>query len=105
LSVMRVVLGVPRWFEIPASLILMDYTFYLWHILLHRVPLLWRFHVVHHADLDMDASTALRFHFGEELRSIPRRAAQGVSIGLIPLTFSIWQGAFLVSILFHHSEV
>ncbi len=99
------VLGLPCWFEIPAALVLMDYTFYLWHILLHRVPLLWRFHVVHHADLDMDSSTALRFHFGEELLSIPLRAAQVVSIGLTPVTFSIWQGAFLVSILFHHSEV
>jgi sterol desaturase/sphingolipid hydroxylase (fatty acid hydroxylase superfamily) len=99
------VLSLPRWFEIPAALILMDYTFYLWHILLHRVPLLWRFHVVHHADLDMDSSTALRFHFGEELFSAPWRAAQAVLIGLTPLTFSIWQAAFLVSILFHHSEV
>src|SRR3954452_7241338 len=46
--------------EIAASVILMDYTIYIWHVLLHRVPLLWRFHVAHHADLDMDASTALR---------------------------------------------
>jgi len=99
------ILDLPRWIEIPAALILMDYTFYFWHILLHRVPLLWRFHVVHHADLDMDFSTALRFHFGEELLSIPWRAAQVAIIGLNPLTFSIWQMAFLVSILFHHSEV
>ncbi len=44
---------------------LLDYTLYLWHVLTHKLPFLWRFHLVHHVDLDMDASTALRFHFGE----------------------------------------
>jgi sterol desaturase/sphingolipid hydroxylase (fatty acid hydroxylase superfamily) len=97
--------SLPLWLEIPAALILMDYSFYWWHILLHRVPFLWRFHLVHHADLDMDASTALRFHFGEVLVSVPVRAAQVALIGLTPLAFSIWQAAFLLSILFHHSDV
>jgi sterol desaturase/sphingolipid hydroxylase (fatty acid hydroxylase superfamily) len=98
-------LGLPLWIELPAVLLLMDYTYYLWHILLHRVPLLWRFHVVHHADLDMDASTALRFHFGEVLFTLPWRVGQVVLIGLTPLTYSAWQLAFLLSILFHHSDV
>ena len=95
----------PLWFEITAGLVLMDYTFYAWHILMHRVPLLWRFHLVHHIDLDLDASTALRFHFAELLASIPWRAAQVVLIGLTPLAFSVWQCVFLVCILFHHSNV
>jgi sterol desaturase/sphingolipid hydroxylase (fatty acid hydroxylase superfamily) len=98
-------LGLPLWIEAPAALVLMDYSFYGWHILMHRVPVLWRFHMVHHADLDMDASTALRFHFGEQLVSIPFRAAQVALIGLTPTTFSIWQIAFIASILFHHSNV
>jgi sterol desaturase/sphingolipid hydroxylase (fatty acid hydroxylase superfamily) len=95
----------PYWLELPAALVLMDYTFYLWHILLHRVPFLWRFHLVHHTDLDLDASTALRFHAGELLVSIPWRAAQVLAIGMTPATFSAWQLAFLLCILFHHSEV
>ena len=99
------VFGLPAWLEIAAALILMDYTFYVWHVLLHRVPLFWRFHLVHHADLDLDSSTALRFHFGEEMLSVPWRAAQVALIGLTPLTFSIWQAVFLLMILFHHSEV
>jgi sterol desaturase/sphingolipid hydroxylase (fatty acid hydroxylase superfamily) len=99
------VFGFPPWLEIAAALVLMDYTFYLWHILMHRVPLLWRFHLVHHVDLDLDASTALRFHFTEMLASIPWRAGQVALIGLTSLTFSVWQCAFLVSILFHHSNV
>jgi sterol desaturase/sphingolipid hydroxylase (fatty acid hydroxylase superfamily) len=95
----------PLWMEIAIALVLMDYTFYIWHVLMHRVPLLWRFHAVHHVDLDLDASTAVRFHFGELLISIPWRAAQVVLIGLTPLTFSVWQVLFAVSVLFHHSNV
>jgi len=97
--------SVPLWLEIAIALVLMDYTFYLWHVLMHRVPLLWRFHLVHHVDLDLDASTALRFHFTEMLASVPWRAGQVVLIGLTPFTFSVWQCVFLVSILFHHSNV
>src|SRR3546814_3841546 len=54
-----------EWAAVPLAAVLMDYTLYVWHVLLHRVPLLWRFHVAHHVALDLDASTALRFHFGE----------------------------------------
>jgi len=97
--------GFPMWLEIAVALVLMDYGFYVWHILMHRVPLLWRFHLVHHVDLDLDASTALRFHFTEMLASIPWRAGQVVLIGLTPLTFSVWQCVFLICILFHHSNV
>lgn len=98
-------LGLPLWVEAGIALVLMDYTFYLWHVLLHRVPFLWRFHAVHHVDLDLDASTALRFHFGELLVSIPWRAMQVLVIGLTPLTFSIWQVWFALCVMFHHSNV
>src|SRR4030095_13522128 len=81
--------GFPLWLELAAALVLMDYTFSVWHVLMHRIPLLWRFHLVHHVDLDLDASTALRFHFTEVLASIPWRAGQVVVIGLTPFSFSI----------------
>jgi len=97
--------GFPLWLELAAALVLMDYTFYVWHVLMHRIPLLWRFHLVHHVDLDLDASTALRFHFTEVLASIPWRAGQVALIGLTPLSFSIWQCVFLLSILYHHSNM
>jgi sterol desaturase/sphingolipid hydroxylase (fatty acid hydroxylase superfamily) len=95
----------PRPFEIIASIVLMDYTLYLWHVLTHRVPFLWRFHAVHHVDLDLDASTALRFHFGELAVSVPYRAAQVVVIGVDPEALSYWQMFLSLSILFHHSNV
>lgn len=95
----------PVWTEILLGGVLLDYTLYLWHILGHKVPLLWRFHQVHHVDLDLDASTALRFHFGEMAFSVLWRAAQVLGIGICPLTLSAWQTALLVEIMFHHSNV
>jgi sterol desaturase/sphingolipid hydroxylase (fatty acid hydroxylase superfamily) len=95
----------PAWLEIALAVVLLDYTLYVWHVLTHRVPLLWRFHVVHHADLELDASTALRFHFGELALSIPWRAAQVLLIGVTPQALSIWQTLLLISISFHHSNL
>ena len=87
------------------SVAALDYGLYLWHVLTHKVPFLWRFHLVHHIDLDLDASTALRFHFGEMLLSAPWRLTQIVLAGASPLAFSIWQTFLFASILFHHSNV
>jgi sterol desaturase/sphingolipid hydroxylase (fatty acid hydroxylase superfamily) len=98
-------LSLPAWLEVPLAVALLDYTLYLWHILVHQLPFLWRFHQPHHVDLDMDASTALRFHFGEMVLSVPWRAAQVLAIGVSPLSLSVWQTATLMEILFHHSNV
>ncbi|TMQ31954.1 MAG: sterol desaturase family protein [Planctomycetota bacterium] len=98
-------LRLPGWLEIPLAVVLQDYLLYVWHILVHKVPFLWRFHLVHHVDLDLDASTALRFRLGEMVLSVPWRAAQVVLIGVSPLALSVWQTATLVEILFHHSNV
>jgi len=83
----------------------LDYTLYHWHRLTHRVPALWRFHAVHHADRDMDAMTALRFHFGEMALSVPWRTAQIVIIGTSPRTYALWQLLTTLSIQFHHADV
>lgn len=98
-------LDLPPWAENVLAVALMDYTLYLWHVLVHRVPFLWRFHQVHHADLDMDASTALRFHFAEMAVSVPYRAAQVAVLGIAPRPLSIWQTFLLVCVIFHHSDL
>ncbi len=95
----------PFWLEVVGGVLLLDYTLYWWHVATHRVAWLWRFHAVHHVDLDLDASTAIRFHFGEITQSVAWRAAQIVFIGVTPLSLSIWQAALIASILFHHSNV
>ena len=87
-----------------AAFLAMDYGFYLWHIATHKVPFLWRFHRVHHVDPDMDASTAVRFHFADMLVSLPWRLVQVRLSGIDPDGLKRWQGFFLLSVLFHHSN-
>lgn len=91
--------------ELFLSVVVLDYTLYVWHYLTHKVPLLWRFHQVHHVDLDLDASTALRFHAGEMLLSVPWRAAQVFVFGISPRALELWQTLTLMEILFHHSNI
>jgi sterol desaturase/sphingolipid hydroxylase (fatty acid hydroxylase superfamily) len=98
-------LRLPRWLEVTLAVILMDYTLYLWHVLMHRSALLWRFHLPHHVDLDLDASTALRFHAGELAIATAWRAGQVTLIGVSPLSLSIWQTFLMISVVFHHSNV
>jgi sterol desaturase/sphingolipid hydroxylase (fatty acid hydroxylase superfamily) len=94
----------PTWLRDLAAILLLDYTLYIWHIIVHKSPSLWRFHLVHHVDLDLDASTGLRFHAGEIAASIPWRAAQIVAIGVSPSALTIWQTVTIGSVLFHHSN-
>src|SRR5215472_5836450 len=98
-------LPLPRALEIAMAVLLLDYTHYIQHVLHHRIPFLWRFHAVHHVDLDLDTSTALRFHFGEISISVPYRVAQVLLIGVDPRSLITWQTLTLFSILFHHSNL
>jgi sterol desaturase/sphingolipid hydroxylase (fatty acid hydroxylase superfamily) len=94
----------PRWLELALAIVLLDYTLWWWHWASHRVPFLWRFHLPHHVDRDLDTSTALRFHFGELSLSIVYRAVQIVVIGTDPFVVWVWQTILFASILFHHSN-
>ena len=95
----------PKFLETIFAVVLLDYTLYLWHVLTHKSPFLWRFHRIHHADLDLTASTAIRFHFGEISISVLFRAGQILLIGVSPEALKFWQTALFVSIFFHHSNV
>ena len=55
-------LGVPRWMALGVGIVALDLVVYLQHAMFHAIPLLWRLHMVHHADLDYDLTTGLRFH-------------------------------------------
>ena len=96
--------GWPGWARDVAAFLLMDYTMYVWHVLTHKVPWLWRLHLVHHVDLDLDASTALRFHAVDMLVSVPWRAVQVAVLGVSPRALRLWQCFFFGSVLFHHSN-
>ncbi len=94
----------PLWTRAVISLVLLDYSNYIWHILLHKLPFMWRFHIVHHTDLDLDVTTAIRFHFGELIGSVFFRGAAVVLIGVSPLTALIYEILFEAATQFHHSN-
>ncbi|CAN5248542.1 sterol desaturase family protein [soil metagenome] len=95
----------PKWLRLPLGFLLLDYGNYTWHALNHYLPVLWRFHQVHHSDLDLDLSTAFRFHLGEIIPSVIYRGGVIWMIGLP------WRGVLLYEILFeaannfHHSNI
>lgn len=95
----------PRWAETAVAIVFLDYTLWWWHWASHNVPFLWRFHLVHHVDRDLDASTALRFHFGEHFFSFFYRVVQIVVIGAPLYAIWSWQLILFASILFHHGNV
>jgi sterol desaturase/sphingolipid hydroxylase (fatty acid hydroxylase superfamily) len=97
-------IALPQPAEILLAIVLLDYTLWIWHRINHIVPFFWRFHLVHHVDRDMDASTAFRFHFGEQGMSVAFRLLQVVALGVDPVALWIWQGILAVSIVFHHSN-
>lgn len=91
--------------EFVLGFLLMDLSFYYWHRANHVVPVLWRFHNVHHLDPDLDVSTSFRFHFGEILYSIAFRALQVCLIGVPATTYIVYELVFQCSTLFHHSNL
>ena len=95
----------PIWIKSVAAFLLLDYGNYLWHIVLHKMPLMWRFHLVHHTDLDMDITTSFRFHFGELIGSVFFRGAAVILIGISPVMVIIYEISFETSNQFQHSNL
>jgi sterol desaturase/sphingolipid hydroxylase (fatty acid hydroxylase superfamily) len=97
-------LGVPAWAWLPVDLVLLDFWIYWWHRANHEWTPLWRFHQVHHRDRHLDATTALRFHFGEVALSAGARAIVIVLLA-IPLSSVIaFEILVLVATVFHHAN-
>lgn len=96
--------ALPDWIEWVIAFLLLDYVHYVWHVMLHKIPLLWRFHLVHHTDPDLDVSTALRFHFGELLASIIFRGGMAFLIGATPAMVLVYEIVYELAVQFHHSN-
>jgi len=94
--------------HLPAIILgffILDYAHYWWHVINHKVTMLWRFHQVHHTDRDMDVSTALRFHFGELLISALLRCIVILITGLQIETIILFDLTVTGITLFHHSNL
>lgn len=85
--------------------LLFDIWMYFWHMANHRIMFLWRFHRAHHADIDMDTTTALRFHPGELVLSTIIRLPVVVLLGMTFSELVLFETALNLSTLFHHSNL
>jgi sterol desaturase/sphingolipid hydroxylase (fatty acid hydroxylase superfamily) len=92
-------------FRFVLALVLLDGWMYVWHRANHTIPILWRFHRMHHSDRHMDVTTATRFHLGEHVGS------SVLKLGLIPLLgFEVWNlvvydTLVIVITQFHHADI
>lgn len=87
------------------ALVLQDAWMYAWHRANHTVPLLWRFHRVHHSDAEMDVTSAIRFHPGEIVMSGCLRAGVVLVLGLSLPQVLLYDALLLPVIFFHHSNI
>ena len=97
-------LALPPWTAGIATFLLMDYAYWWWHWANHMIPLFWRFHNVHHTDLDLDVSTAARFHFGEMFFSIGFLSLAVMVFGITPIMLVVFFITLEAATLFHHSN-
>ena len=96
--------ALPVWAWLPLDIVLLDFWIYWWHRANHEWRFLWRFHEVHHRDRHLDATTALRFHFGEVALSASARAIVIVAFA-IPLTSVIvFEIVLMLATVFHHAN-
>lgn len=95
----------PGWAQFMVGFLMLDLSFYYWHIANHKIPWFWRFHNVHHFDADLDVSTGFRFHFGEVLLSTLFRVVQVSLIGVSFTAFVAYEVVFQAETLFHHSNI
>jgi sterol desaturase/sphingolipid hydroxylase (fatty acid hydroxylase superfamily) len=93
------------WTGLALNLLILDFWIYFWHRINHVIPFLWRFHEVHHLDETLDASSALRFHFGEVVLSSLTRALVIILLGLPFYTIIVFETLVTVSAIFHHSNI
>jgi len=96
---------VPFWLAAIVSVIVMDFVIYLQHVMVHAVPLLWRLHRVHHADVDFDVTTGARFHPIEIILSMLIKFATIVVLGPPVIAVVIFEVMLNATAMFNHANV
>ena len=95
----------PLWARVLAAVLFLDFAIWLQHLITHKVPLFWRFHRMHHADRDMDVSTAVRFHPVEILASMGLKIGVVYAIGAPPVAVVLFEILLNGTALFNHSNL
>jgi sterol desaturase/sphingolipid hydroxylase (fatty acid hydroxylase superfamily) len=94
----------PTWLELIIGLVVLDFAIWLQHVISHRVPLLWRLHRMHHADIDFDVTTALRFHPVEIALSMLYKCAWVAVLGPSVLTVIVFEAVLNACAVFNHAN-
>ena len=95
----------PAVVEIVTAVIVLDLVIYVQHVATHKIPLLWRFHKVHHADREMDITTAVRFHPIELVLSTFYKAAAIIALGAAPMAVALFVLLLFIGPAFNHSNL
>lgn len=95
----------PYFIPIIASVFILDFVAYIWHIINHRIDFLWRFHATHHSDPHMEASTAYRFHLGELILSFIIRLSVFLITGIPLEGLILFEMIYTFNNLFIHSDI
>jgi sterol desaturase/sphingolipid hydroxylase (fatty acid hydroxylase superfamily) len=98
-------LDAPGWVAILVSMLVLDLAIYLQHVMFHAVPGLWRLHRMHHADLEFDTTTALRFHPVEILLSMAIKLAVVAALGPPAVAVLLFEVLLNASALFNHANI
>ncbi|WP_093810487.1 sterol desaturase family protein [Stappia sp. ES.058] len=98
-------LGVPFWLAATLGFVLLDFAVWAEHWASHKIPLLWRIHKMHHADRDIDVTTALRFHPLEILISMAWKAAVVVAFGIPAVAVLVFEVVLNGAAMFNHANV
>jgi sterol desaturase/sphingolipid hydroxylase (fatty acid hydroxylase superfamily) len=97
--------GLPGWLAVLVAVVVLDLVIYLQHVLFHAVPLLWRLHLVHHADLDFDVTTGVRFHTIEILLSMLLKVVAVALLGASWLAVLLFEVLLNATSMFNHGNV
>lgn len=97
--------GIASWIKIVVSLLALDLAIYFQHVLFHAVPSLWRLHRVHHADLEFDVTTGLRFHPVEILLSMAIKLGVVMALGPPAVAVLVFEILLNASAMFNHSNI
>ena len=98
-------LDLPFWLSVLIAVIALDFAIWLQHVMFHAVPVLWRLHRVHHADLDYDVTTGLRFHPIEIILSMLIKFAAILVLGPPVVAVIVFEVLLNVGAMFNHGNV
>ena len=99
------VLAWPFWLEVVLAVVVLDLVLYGQHVMFHAVPGLWRLHMVHHADLDFDLTTGVRFHPFEVLLSMVIKVVAVGALGAAPVAVILFEIVLSATSIFNHGNV